>query len=131
METATPCAARYEKGKLRGLPEADLATDMYQVTCETCAEVVLEGYEVSNYALPGSESRHNQIYWRYGDYVGIGPGAHGRVTLNGQRYATECVRNPDRWLAAVETGSAENVRRAIPLPDQADGMEMIRPLYPS
>ncbi|MFY0595093.1 MAG: coproporphyrinogen III oxidase [Cognatishimia sp.] len=125
IETGTAFGDRYAKGKLRGLPEDDLAADMYQVTGDICAEAGLEGYEVSNYAKPGSESRHNLIYWRYGDYVGIGPGAHGRVTLNGQRYATECSRNPTKWLEAVETGSAENIRRAITLPDQADEMMMM------
>ncbi|CUI41635.1 Oxygen-independent coproporphyrinogen-III oxidase 1 [Cognatishimia activa] len=125
IEAGTPFGQRYEKGKLKGLPEDDLAADMYQVTGEICAEVGLEGYEVSNYALPGSESRHNQIYWRYGDYVGIGPGAHGRVTLGGQRFATECIRNPTLWLDAVSKQTAENVRRAISLPDQADEMMMM------
>lgn len=125
IETGTAFGDRYAKGKLRGLPEDDLSADMYQVTGDICTEAGLEGYEVSNYAKPGSESRHNQIYWRYGDYVGIGPGAHGRLTLNGQRYATECWRNPTKWLEAVETQSAENVRRAISLPDQADEMMMM------
>lgn len=125
IETGTAFGDRYAKGKLRGLPEDDLAADMYQATGDICANAGLEGYEVSNYAKPGSESRHNQIYWRYGDYVGIGPGAHGRLTLNGPRYATECWRNPTKWLEAVETQSAENVRRAISLPDQADEMMMM------
>jgi oxygen-independent coproporphyrinogen-3 oxidase len=59
-------------------------------------------YEVSNYAKPGAESRHNLVYWRYGDYAGVGPGAHGRLTLGGRRMATEAERLPERWLAAVE-----------------------------
>ena len=58
----------------------------------------MPAYETSNHAAPGAESRHNLIYWRYGDYVGIGPGAHGRLTIDGQRFATEAPSNPKRWL---------------------------------
>jgi oxygen-independent coproporphyrinogen-3 oxidase len=62
----------------------------------------LASYEVSNYAKSGAESRHNLVYWRYGDYAGVGPGAHGRLTLDGRRMATEAERLPEKWLAAVE-----------------------------
>ena len=62
-------------------------------------------YEVSSHAIPGSECRHNLIYWRYLDYIGIGPGAHGRVTLNGNRYGTESHAMPEKWLQQVEAGS--------------------------
>ncbi|WP_353535577.1 radical SAM family heme chaperone HemW [Cognatishimia sp. WU-CL00825] len=125
IETGTAFGDRYAKGKLRGLPHDDLAADMYQATGEICAQAGLEGYEVSNYAKPGSESIHNKIYWRYGDYAGIGPGAHARLTLGGQRYAIECWRNPDKWLDAVDQGSGENVQNPIALPDQADEMMMM------
>lgn len=125
IETGTAFGDRYAKGKLRGLPHDDLAADMYQRTGEICAEAGLEGYEVSNYAKPGSESRHNLIYWRYGDYAGIGPGAHGRLTLGGQRHATEQWRNPNKWLEAAEAGAAESQRRSISLADQSDEMMMM------
>ncbi len=125
IESGTAFGDRYAKGKLRGLPHDDLAADMYQRTGEICAEAGLEGYEVSNYAKPGSESRHNLIYWRYGDYAGIGPGAHGRLTLGGQRHATEQWRNPNKWLEATESGGAESQRRAISLEDQSDEMMMM------
>ena len=125
IETGTAFGDRYSKGKLRGLPHDDVAADMYQRTGEICAAAGLEGYEVSNYARPGSESRHNQIYWRYGDYAGIGPGAHGRLTLNGQRYATEQWRNPMRWLEAAQSNSAQSVCNPISLEDQADEMMMM------
>ncbi|MGR3813916.1 MAG: radical SAM family heme chaperone HemW [Cognatishimia activa] len=125
IETGTAFGDRYAKGKLRGLPHDDLAADMYQRTGEICAEAGLEGYEVSNYAKPGSESRHNLIYWRYGDYAGIGPGAHGRLTLDAQRHATEQWRNPNKWLEAAEAGGAESQRRAISLADQSDEMMMM------
>ncbi|MEM9551751.1 MAG: radical SAM family heme chaperone HemW, partial [Pseudomonadota bacterium] len=81
IEDGTAFADRYRAGGLRGLPADDLSADMYAVTQEVCAEHGLSGYEVSNHARAEAESRHNLIYWRYGDYVGIGPGAHGRVTL--------------------------------------------------
>ena len=63
---------------------------MYEATQDLCGEAGMPSYEVSNHARDGAQSRHNLVYWRYGDYVGIGPGAHGRLTINGQRTATEC-----------------------------------------
>ena len=71
------------RGRLRGLPDAALAADMYLATQEICDAAGLAGYEISNHARPGAESRHNLVYWRYGDYAGIGPGAHGRLTSGG------------------------------------------------
>ncbi|SFN41286.1 oxygen-independent coproporphyrinogen-3 oxidase [Roseovarius lutimaris] len=119
IEQGTAFGDRYAAGRLRGLPEDDLAADMYQATQEICDTAGLGAYEVSNHARPGSESRHNMIYWRYGDYVGIGPGAHGRITRNGQRFATEAFSSPERWLISTERVNPE--KRALPLsgPDQA------------
>ena len=77
---------------------------MFALTQELCAAAGLPAYEISNHARPGAESRHNLVYWRYGDYAGIGPGAHGRLTVGGVRWATEAVRAPEAWLAAVEAG---------------------------
>ncbi|MBO9476146.1 coproporphyrinogen III oxidase [Shimia sp. R11_0] len=119
IEQGTAFGDRYNRGKLRGLPEDDLAADMYEVTQEICAAAGMLPYEVSNYAAVGSESRHNQIYWRYGDYAGIGPGAHARLTLYGQRHAIETWRNPTKWLEAAEAGTGENLKEQIDLPDQA------------
>jgi len=119
IEGGTAFGDRYAAGKLRGLPEEDLAADMYEATQDICGAAGLEGYEVSNHAKPGSESRHNLIYWRYGDYVGIGPGAHGRLTLYGQRHATEAWRAPEKWLNSVATGSGESLRDPLPLAEQA------------
>jgi oxygen-independent coproporphyrinogen-3 oxidase len=80
----------------------------------------MPAYEISNHATPESESRHNLIYWRMGDYIGIGPGAHGRLTLNGTRWATEALRNPNKWLNHIETDQTGEIpREAINLPDQA------------
>lgn len=119
IEQGTAFADRYAKGGLKGLPQEDAAADMYEATQDICAQAGMEAYEVSNHAKPGAESRHNLIYWRYGDYVGIGPGAHGRVTLKGQRHATEAWSNPDRWLRAVDAGEAEKELAAIDPKDQA------------
>ncbi|WP_126135975.1 radical SAM family heme chaperone HemW [Tritonibacter mobilis] len=104
IEDGTAFGDRYARGKLRDLPTDDNAADMYLATQDICDTYGLPGYEISNHARPGAESRHNQIYWRYGDYVGVGPGAHGRITLNGQRYATEAPRAPGAWLDAVKKG---------------------------
>ncbi|NKW91454.1 coproporphyrinogen III oxidase [Rhodobacteraceae bacterium R_SAG9] len=119
IEQGTAFGDRYNRGKLRGLPEDDLAADLYEITQDICADAGMLPYEVSNYATIGSESRHNQIYWRYGDYAGIGPGAHARLTLNGQRHAIETWRNPNKWLEEAEAGNGENLKEAIDQEDQA------------
>ncbi|MBR9841593.1 MAG: coproporphyrinogen III oxidase [Rhodobacteraceae bacterium] len=119
VEQGTAFGDRYNRGKLRGLPEDDLAADMYEITQEICSEYGLNPYEVSNFARIGSESRHNQIYWRYGDYAGIGPGAHARLTIGGQKYAIETWRMPEKWLAAAEAGNGESLCEAIDRSGQA------------
>ncbi len=103
IEDGTAFGDRYRAGKLRDLPTEDTSADMYDLTQEVCEAAGMPRYEVSNHARPGSESRHNLIYWRYGDYAGVGPGAHGRLTLNGQKYATESVSNPNMWLKTPDT----------------------------
>ncbi len=107
IEPGTAFGDRYAQGRLRGLPDEDRAVAMYETTQELCSAAGMPGYEVSNHARPGAESRHNLVYWRYGDYIGIGPGAHGRITQAGQREATECWSNPQRWLDAVDSGKPE------------------------
>jgi len=119
IEPGTAFGDRFSKGGLKGLPKDDLAADMYQLTQDLCEAEGLGAYEVSNHARIGAESRHNLIYWRYGDYVGIGPGAHGRVTLKGTRYATEAYSNPTRWLASVRQPEVEKVFEPIPAEEQA------------
>ncbi len=120
IEDGTAFGDRYAVGKLRGLPEDDSAADMYLATQEICDAYGLPAYEVSNHAKPGAESLHNLIYWRYGDYVGIGPGAHGRITVSGQKLATETYLSPNGWLTAAQNGSGEKSRTALPLQDQAN-----------
>ncbi|MDU9006061.1 radical SAM family heme chaperone HemW [Sedimentitalea todarodis] len=120
IESGTAFGDRFAAGKLRGLPDDDRAADMYDITQTTCDKHGLPMYEVSNHARPGSESRHNLIYWSGGDYVGIGPGAHGRVTLNGKRHATESEMMPAEWLRLVSKGSGETLRRPLWSLEQAE-----------
>lgn len=101
IEQGTPFYTRHVRKEFI-IPEQDLAADLYDVTQEVLTCAGLPAYEVSNHAKIGQESRHNLIYWRYDDYLGIGPGAHGRVTLNGQKFATRDHRSPDIWLARVD-----------------------------
>lgn len=114
IEEGTVFGARAAAGHLKGLPTDDLSGDMYLKTQDICSDAGLPAYEVSNHAAPGAESRHNLIYWRYGDYAGIGPGAHGRLTRRGRRQATETERMPQDWLRAVESGgSGETAREEL------------------
>ncbi|MBS0559830.1 MAG: coproporphyrinogen III oxidase [Proteobacteria bacterium] len=103
IEPGTQYEALYRRGEIV-LPDADGAAALYEATCEEASRFGLEPYEVSNYARPGSESRHNLAYWRYGDYAGIGPGAHGRVTPPGSPalLATRRHRAPEPWAERVE-----------------------------
>jgi len=108
------------RGRLRGLPADDLAAEMYRATQEICAAAGLPAYEISNHARPGAASRHNLVYWRGGDYAGIGPGAHGRLTTAAGRRATAAIRAPEAWLEAVEhRGSGEAEAERVAPGDQA------------
>ena len=84
------------------LPDADAARILYDVTQEVCDRAGMPAYEISNHARPGGESRHNLVYWRYGEYAGVGPGAHGRILTAKGRTATATERSPEAWLARVE-----------------------------
>jgi oxygen-independent coproporphyrinogen-3 oxidase len=101
IEPGTAYATLARQGKLV-VPGEDAAAELYDLTEAICAASGLKSYEVSNYAKHGAESRHNLVYWRYGDYAGVGPGAHGRLTLDGRRMASEAERLPEKWLAAAE-----------------------------
>ncbi len=79
--------------------DGDLAADLYEATQEACRDAGLPAYEVSNHAMSGQESRHNLTYWRYGEYLGLGPGAHGRLLIDGERLATSQRTSPENWLA--------------------------------
>lgn len=106
IEDGTVFAARRAAGGLRGLPDEDRAADLFEITQELCEAAGLPAYEVSNHARPGAESRHNLIYWRSGDYAGIGPGAHGRLSLGDVRLATTTPLAPGRWLELQEGGGS-------------------------
>ena len=100
IEPETPYALLYRNGQLH-IPDEDLAAGLYETTQELTDAAGRPAYEISNHARPGAESRHNLIYWRYGDYAGVGPGAHGRVPLAGRRTATAAIKLPERWRDAV------------------------------
>ncbi len=103
--------------------DPDHAASLYQITQEICVDAGLPAYEISNHARPGGQSRHNLVYWRYGDYAGIGPGAHGRLSVDGQRIATANLRKPERWLSAVrETGVGREERSVLRAAEQASEM---------
>jgi putative oxygen-independent coproporphyrinogen III oxidase len=101
IEPATKYEALHRQGKIV-LPDTETAATLYNATWEECERAGLAGYEISNYARPGEESRHNLTYWRYLDYSGIGPGAHGRVTIDGTLRATRRHRAPEIWAERVE-----------------------------
>ncbi|WP_432448529.1 radical SAM family heme chaperone HemW [Aliiroseovarius marinus] len=113
IEPDTAFGARHKAGKLLGLPRDELATDMYFLTQEITKHAGLPSYEVSNHAQRGQESRHNMIYWRGGDWVGIGPGAHGRLTLGSTRFATATPLQPNQWLATASDQGGEILRDAL------------------
>lgn len=120
IEKGTAFGDRLATGGLIGLPKEDLAADMFQVTQDLCSAAGFGAYEVSNHAKQGSESRHNLIYWQCGDYIGIGPGAHGRLTLGGVRYATEAPKDPQGWLTSTDAGNGELPRHAQSAAEHAD-----------
>ncbi len=115
IEPNTPYAQLAREGRLK-VPDENMAAELYEVTQEICEAHGFPAYEISNHARAGAESRHNLIYWRYGDYAGVGPGAHGRLTLGDRRVATQAERLPERWLAQVEERGAgftvENIETA-------------------
>jgi oxygen-independent coproporphyrinogen-3 oxidase len=102
IEEGTPFFGLHKAGKLV-VPDGDQSALLYEATQDITAAIGMPAYEVSNHAAPGAESRHNLTYWRYGDYAGIGPGAHGRLTVGRDKLATATERKPEEWLHRVET----------------------------
>lgn len=139
IEEETPFARVYAKGGF-ALPDEDTAADLYELTATLCAEKNLHAYEISNYAKPGQECRHNLAYWKGDEYLGIGPGAHGRVrvqsteyrvqeenpavlcTLNSELWvATATLKSPERWLALMgEKGEAFDAFQPVSPTDRAE-----------
>ena len=103
IEPGTAFHGAWRRGDLEP-PAEELAAAFYEATQELCAAAGLPAYEVSNHARPGAQCRHNLSCWRGGDYVGVGPGAHGRISLAGVRLATRQLRGPENWLGEVELG---------------------------
>mgnify|MGYP002631666704 FL=1 len=126
VEPGTAFGFRAQAGKLGGLPDEDLSADMFEVTQEVCAQAGLHGYEVSNYSHKSLKSKHNMIYWRGGDYIGIGPGAHGRLTLSGTRHATRTALAPQAWLERVAQRNTGTSHQEILAPrDHANELIMM------
>lgn len=126
IEPGTRFGELAARGNLRDLPTDGNAAEMYAITQDICRDAGMPAYEVSNHARKGAESRHNLVYWRYGDYLGIGPGAHGRVTLGPTRWATEAVRLPEAYLDAINTsGTGIILREPVEPADQAVEMLMM------
>ena len=122
IEPGTAYAKLYAAGKL-ALPPAEAASDLFELTQELTEAAGLPAYETSNHAVLGEESRHNLVYWRYGEYAGIGPGAHGRILAGGNRWATATEREPEAWAARVESSRHGIVEReAISPAEAADEM---------
>ena len=123
IEDGTPFAALYAAGKLR-VPDGEHARALYELTNDVTAANGLPAYEISNHAVPGEESQHNLLYWRYGEYAGIGPGAHGRLIIGRERWATMNERVPERWLSQVEE-TGEGWIEAEPLSPREQADEML------
>jgi putative oxygen-independent coproporphyrinogen III oxidase len=125
IEQGTPFAALHKAGKIKMLDDGH-AADLYALTQNVTAQRGLPSYEVSNHAAPGAESRHNLIYWRYGEYAGIGPGAHGRFMEGNTRSVTISQKLPERWLDMVETGGTGVIEEErLNSSQQADEMLMM------
>jgi putative oxygen-independent coproporphyrinogen III oxidase len=101
IEEGTPFFGLHAAGKLK-TPDETVARALYDVTQEVCARHGLPAYEISNHARKGAECRHNLVYWRGEEYAGIGPGAHGRLDVDGVRHATATEKRPEAWLMRVE-----------------------------
>ncbi len=117
VEPETPYEALHRAGRLV-VPDEAAARRLFDVTQEHCARAGMPAYEVSNHARPGAECRHNLVYWRYGEYAGVGPGAHGRLDVAGSRYATATEQHPDAWLADVEANGHGLVMQEALLPSE-------------
>ncbi len=126
VEDGTAFAARHAAGGLLGLPDEGRSVTMFETTQALCEAAGLPGYEVSNHARAGQESRHNLIYWRGGDYLGAGPGAHGRLSDADGVWATEETKMPADWLAAVSRETSPELSRELLSPeDRSDEVLMM------
>ncbi|MHA3914911.1 radical SAM family heme chaperone HemW [Halovulum sp. GXIMD14793] len=120
IEAGTRFGDLHSQGGLRGLPSDDLGADLYELTQDVCGAAGLPAYEVSNHAKPGYQCQHNLVYWRGGEYLGVGPGAHGRVETGGERFATAAVRQPEAWLELALNGGETGEQVALSYSDQVN-----------
>jgi putative oxygen-independent coproporphyrinogen III oxidase len=123
IEAGTPFAALHAGGRLV-MPEPEALAGLYELTQAVCETAGLPAYEISNHAVPGAESRHNLTYWRYRDYVGAGPGAHGRLTQGGIKRATRTEPHPESWLERVEA-RGDGLVEDVALADEETADEML------
>ena len=113
IEPGTAFARLHQGGRFQ-MPDDEHQASLYDGTLNTLRAHGFQRYEISNYARPGQECRHNLVYWNYGDYLGIGPGAHGRIKRSGHRYATLNQRVPERWLNDIDAGGEQSLERIEP-----------------
>ena len=123
FEPGTRFYQALQTGRMTPLDD-EIAADLLEFTVERMAELGLQQYEISNFARPGAESRHNMVYWRGGDWIGVGPGAHGRYGISDERVAVTNVRSPERWLTSVESGRY-GVETENKLPSSDRGEELV------
>ena len=123
IEEGTQFHALHRQGAFE-IPDDELAGALYEATREELEAAGLPAYEISNHARPGEESRHNLTYWRYGDYVGVGPGAHGRLTLDGAKWATRAHRAPEIWLERT-VRAGHGAHPFEPVPPEARATELL------
>jgi oxygen-independent coproporphyrinogen-3 oxidase len=118
IEENTGFAGSYRRGEF-ALPDDDQAAILFALTRDICANAGLPAYEVSNHARPGAECRHNLLYWQGGEWLGIGPGAHGRIgDADGLMRATRQWRNPSRWLESVSAAGHGTEEETVVLPEE-------------
>ena len=117
IEPGTAFHTRHRLGEFE-MPDEETSGQLFEVTQEVLEARNMPAYEISNHATPGGESRHNLVYWRYQDYAGIGPGAHARLTLAGQKWAETRIRLPEKWLETAESSEEGFADRQMIDPDQ-------------
>ena len=114
IEENTSFYKLFKRELLKGLPTTKIAAEMYDITKRLCEDGTYKQYETSNFARRGFRCKHNLSYWKYNDYIGVGPGAHGRIKISGKRFATEEEKNPDIWLKKT-VASTSSTPKTIPL----------------
>ena len=123
IEPDTMFQKLFDAGKLK-MPDEDVSRALWDVTQEVTQAAGLPAYEISNHARPGAESRHNLVYWRYGEYAGVGPGAHGRLVTNEGRLAQATEKHPETWLEHVERDGHGIIEKEVLTPE-AQGDEFL------